>query len=142
MVDFSLRFADAVAVAGLEAFASGMRRAVLLVTAGSRDESALTPEMVERYLDDLGVPLFVWDFGKPSVGWSQARFLEHEGPSYERLVAAVGPDGDSLDPLRPVFTELRNHLESQRILWVDGAVLPGDVRRTDEASSFRLEGRP
>ncbi len=142
MVDFSVRLTDAVAVAGLEAFASGKRRAVLLITAGSRDESSLTPAAVEGYLHHLGVPLFVWDFGQPSVGWSQARFLEHEGPSYERLVAAVGPNGDSLDPLRPVFAELRTHLESQRILWIEGAVLPREIHRTEETDAFRLEGRP
>ncbi|HEY3205095.1 MAG TPA: hypothetical protein VGL03_15710, partial [Thermoanaerobaculia bacterium] len=55
------RFADAVAVAGLEAAASYSRRAVVLVLGRTdRDDSRNDPASVRRYLERLHVPLYVW----------------------------------------------------------------------------------
>lgn len=61
-----LRLADAAAVAGLEASASGSRRSVVLVLGdknsdGSRD----APAVVRRYLAAIRVPLFVWSLKNP-----------------------------------------------------------------------------
>lgn len=142
MVRFSLRLADAAAVAGLEASASGKRRAVLVITAGTPDESALEPAQVEAFLRRLGVPLFVWCFEGSGERWSRARQIEHRGPSFERLVTAVGPDGDTHDPLRPAFDALRDTLDRQRILLVEGAVIPGRIKLTPQARGLQLENTP
>jgi hypothetical protein len=58
------RFADAVAVAGVTSL-HGRRRAVVLLLGTLRDESTYTPAVVRRYLEDIGVPLFVWSAAGP-----------------------------------------------------------------------------
>ena len=62
---FKLRLADAVAVAGMEALREPRRRAVLLVLNGEEDQSSYRPEVVRRYLEHIGVPLYVWSFAGP-----------------------------------------------------------------------------
>ncbi len=58
------RYADAVAVAGLHAFGTFRRRAVLLVMdANTIDASELSGDGVRRFLESLRVPLFVWSIG-------------------------------------------------------------------------------
>jgi hypothetical protein len=57
----SANLADAAAVAGLEAAASGSRRAVVLVLGEEKlDRSRYSPAAVRRYLEAIRVPLFVW----------------------------------------------------------------------------------
>ena len=64
------RFADAVGVAGLAAYQSGRRRAVVLLLDNTSDLSLNSPAVIRRYLERLGVPLFVWSIGKLSPrGW-------------------------------------------------------------------------
>lgn len=64
------RFADAVGVAGLAAYQSGRRRAVVLLLDNTADLSLNSPAVIQRYLARLGVPLFVWSVGKLSLrGW-------------------------------------------------------------------------
>lgn len=106
--------ADAVAVAGDRAASAGRRRAVvLLLTADSRDEgSLLDPERARAYLAELGVPLEVWILGRggaPPTAWG----------------SAVGVRG--LPGLEKAMVRLRARLETQRIIWVDGIHLPGEI---------------
>lgn len=102
------RFADAVAVAGLQALASGRRRAVvLLLDATAGDPSFYDPESVRRFLSTLRVPLFVWSTSeRPPLGaiWGGAAPID----SPRALERAVG--------------ELREVLDRQRILWVPGVL--------------------
>jgi|SRR6185369_13702528 len=118
-----LRFADAVAVAGLEATTENRRRAVLLVLAPKeKEQSQYDPETVRRYLAALRVPLVVWCFGEPEPGaaataWGKVEVLKNER-DLERAVAA-----------------LRKLLESERILLVDGRHLPQSISLSPQASA-------
>jgi hypothetical protein len=102
------RFADAVAVAGLNAIAGGRRRAVVLVVdcffALSRDRSTADPAAVRHYLQSVGVPLFVWSVSGPRPD----------------LEAAWGDIDDISSPnqFRAAVERLRDSLASQRIAWI------------------------
>ncbi len=106
-------YADAVAVAGLNAFESFGRRAVLLVLGRStEDASTYKPAAVRRYLELLRVPLFVWTLeDRPPEGspWGN--------------VAAVG----TRSGLRAAYARLRETLDSQRVLWIEGRYLPQEI---------------
>jgi hypothetical protein len=99
------QYADAVAVAGVQAATGGRRRAVVLILgAGERDASQYAPATVRRYLESIGVPLFVWSLC-PSEG------LAHEWGSIE--------DVSNQDRLRAAIKRLATALAAQRIAWVD-----------------------
>ena len=130
------RLTDAIAVAAVEASAGSRPRAVVLVLGPQpKDESAYGVDEVLRFLDDLHVPLLVWTTGRPSAktisedrlplalpsSWGQAR---HIG-SVSRLLRAVG--------------SLRDVLDRQSIVWVEGAHLPQRIS-LDSQSGFSLVG--
>jgi hypothetical protein len=123
-----LRFADAVAVAGLEATTENRRRAVLLVlSAKEKEQSRYVPATVRRYLAALRVPLVVWCLGEPEPGsaaaaWGKVEVLKNE----RELERAVGA--------------LRKLLESERILMVDGLHLPQSITLSSQASGVELAG--
>lgn len=107
------RFADAVGVAGLAAYQSGRRRAVILLLDETPDLSLTAPDVVRRYLERLGVPLFVWSIGKfPSRGWGNVVDIT----SRYNLTVAV-------DAVKSV-------LSKQSIVWVAAEPL----------ASLRIEG--
>lgn len=100
----SLRFSDAVAVAGLQAATSRRPRAVVLIT-GSRhsDDSRLTPAQAREYLASIGVPLFVWcisDF--EPAGWEEVRRI------------------DTSERFRDAVNDLLEEIQRQRIVWIEG----------------------
>jgi len=106
-------YADAVAVAGLNAFESFSRRAVLLVLGGQApDLSTYRPNVVRRYLELLRVPLFVWS-------------LDAEAPqdSPWGVVDAIGTGRG----MRAAYERLRGTLDSQAIVWVEGRLLPQEI---------------
>jgi hypothetical protein len=100
----SQRFADAVAVAAVQALDGVKRRAVVLVLSGERDDSRHSPAVVRRYLERIGVPLHVWSL----VG------------ATPEMTAAWGEVKDVSNPdhLRIATEELRADLERQRIAWL------------------------
>jgi hypothetical protein len=105
------QLADAAAVAGLEAFATSRPRAALLVMVHSRkDASRFDAAAVRRYLAALRVPLFVWSVGTPEpaalAAWGQVADCTSQG-EMERS-----------------FGALKQILDSQRIVWVEGRHLP------------------
>jgi hypothetical protein len=110
------RFADAVAVAGLDAFDSGHRRAVVLLLSRSADASRYPPAVVRRYLQEIGVPLFVWST---------------DGPGAD-LAGAWGPVDDISTPSKfsNAVARLNRTLLAQRIAWI----------ATDPLGSLRIEG--
>lgn len=98
------QFADAVAVAAMSTLERGRRRAVILLLGKAPDQSIYTPQMVQRYLAEIGVPLFVWSAEKPRT----------------ELTAVWGPIDDisSAAGLQAAVTRLNNALAQQRIVWV------------------------
>ncbi len=134
------RFADAVAVAGLEARATGRPRAVvLLVWDEPTDHSRYAPAAARRYLEALQVPLRVWSFvpRERFAGWGEPRAIgfaarRRNRIRSDRLVAALGG-------LEAAVTELRQTLDSQRIVWLEGRHLPQNVRLS-AAAGARLAG--
>ena len=119
------RFADAAAVAGLVAFGSSSRRAVVLVLGTPADASGYSPEAVRRYLATLGVPLHVWALVDPATR-----------PEFTRW----GPVADvsSVDRLRKAFLALRADLVSQRVVWFEGKHLPQKIGLGDGAVGVEL----
>jgi hypothetical protein len=120
------RFTDAVATAGLQAFASGRRRAVVLVL-GSRaaDASTLSPEAVRSYLDKLRIPLHVWTLVEPASRPEIARWRNVE-------------EVDSLWRLQRAFDRLEDDLDSQRVVWIEGKHLPQEIALSEKAAGIEI----
>ncbi|HSS76349.1 MAG TPA: hypothetical protein VLV54_06350 [Thermoanaerobaculia bacterium] len=123
----AIRIADAVAVAGLEAMTENRRRAVLLLLSGdeTHDASRYGAETVRRFLGSIRVPLHVWTLNPPPPGslataWGTAA----EVKSTAGLAAAV--------------SALRRDLDSQRIVMVDGRILPQAIRLGPAARGVEL----
>jgi hypothetical protein len=114
------RLADALAVAGLQAAATGGPRAVVLVLGDAlADPSTYSPATVRRYLASLRVPLFIWtlarrdDPGSPAWGAAQA--------------------AGSLPALQGAVKRLRAGLDRQVVLWLEGRHLPQSIELTAAA---------
>jgi hypothetical protein len=121
------RFADAAAVAGLQAMAGNRRRAVLVVLGGAEDSSRLEPAAVRRYLAAVRVPLVVWRLGhSPPAGaaWGESEVIS------------------SLGRLNAAFSRLERALAAQRIVWVEGRHPPHRVTLSPaaRAAGLRLAG--
>ncbi len=119
------RYADATAVAGLQAVQSSTRRAVLLVLGKKpADASRFSPAIVRAYLERIHVPLFVWSFeplpaGAPSP-WGQVE------------------DVSNLPKLRVAFERIKRDLESQAIVWVEGQHLPQEISLSAKAAGMEM----
>lgn len=113
-----VRLADAVAVAGSRAAARNRPRAVVVLVSGPLvDASSLGFGQVERYLARLGVPLYVW--------WLDPRGSETEP------VAGQLPGAERVSKVRDltrVTKRLQEELERQRIVWVEGRLLPQKIQ--------------
>lgn len=122
-----LRFADAVAVAGLQALGKQHPRAVVLIVDDSfHDSSTLTAAQVRAFLDSVGVPLFVWSLADAA---SQPAGVKDWGPP---------TDITSVVKLDNAVRELRRALDGQRIVWLAGDYLPQEVHLTAKAAGMRL----
>ena len=120
------RFTDAVAVAGLDAFASCSRRAVVLVVGSAdRDESHFAPEVVRRYLERLHVPLYVWAL--------DAEAARRATPSWGEVqnISSIPAFGKAVE-------DLRHALESQTVVWLEGRHLPQDITLDPEADELEI----
>lgn len=114
------RLSDALAAAALTAAGSRRPRAVvLLVGADPRDASRLAPESVIEYFRALRVPLLVWS------------------PFPHETSSSWGPVRNASSPrhLFEVLHELRELLDRQAMLWVEGRHLPQDLALSAEARS-------
>lgn len=116
------QFADAVAVAALTTLEKGHRRAVVLVVSKSPDTSLYSPQVVRGYLQEVGVPLFVWSA---------------DGPRPD-LAAAWGRIDDVSTPagMEAAVNRLNASLEAQRIIWV--AAEPLTALRAEESAACGL----
>jgi hypothetical protein len=116
------QLADAAAVAGLEAFAASRPRVALVVLVrDGKDVSRFDAAAVRSYLAALRVPLFVWSVGTPRP-------------------AATAAWGNVVDCTLPSevdrsFGALKQTLESQRIVWVEGRHLPQAITLSPAAAA-------
>jgi hypothetical protein len=112
------RFADAVAVAGIDAVTGAHRRAVVLVLSKSVDASHSQPAGVRHYLSSIGVPLFVWSLTgpRPDLNTSWGNVDDISSPRH----------------LQKAVERLRTSLASQHVAWV----------ATDPLTALRAEGDP
>ena len=121
-----LHLADATAIAGLQASASGSRRAVVLVLGDeSKDSSRHAPAVVRRYLASIRVPLFVWSLKRSTS---------------QPLAAAWGKveDVSTAENLDSAVQRLKAELARQRIVWVQGRHLPQDITLSDKISGLEF----
>ncbi len=121
------RIADAVATAALAAADGERRRAIVLVLGDDvLDRSDLGVQEAKSFLESLRVPLRVWH-SVPSAARA-ARAWQGEAPELVR---------SQLD-FASALAALDDSLESQRIVWVEGARLPQAVRLGPAARGIRL----
>jgi len=111
-------FADAVAVAAVQAITGGTRRAVVLILGGERDHSRHSAAIVRHYLQTVGVPLRVWS-------------LTGVTPAMKERWGDV-LDISSSDLLQRATEELRNELDQQRVAWLP--IRPIDALRVVPAN--------
>jgi hypothetical protein len=116
------RFADAVAIAGLQALASRSRRAVVLVLGRPvADASRFSPATVRKYLEAIRVPFFVWSLeGTGSSPWGEME------------------DVSTVVKLRDAVDRLRTELSSQAMVWVRGEHLPQEITLSPDARGIEL----
>jgi hypothetical protein len=125
------RIADAVASAGLAAVNGNRRRAVVLILSGEeKDASQYDVAQVRRLLAALRVPLFVWSLGEPRPGSTAAAWGAVDVTMVRHLYAAV--------------TQVKDELDSQRIVMVGGRHLPQSISLTPAAAAagMKLAGTP
>ena len=119
------RLADAVAVAGLTAAEANRKRAVvLLLGPTAKDGSLLTPDEAMSFLRRLGVRLEVWSIGKRSpetLRWNARTLIS----AYEHR--------EFDDAVRDLLEEV----DRQRIVWLEGALLPHEVETSRFARGIR-----
>jgi hypothetical protein len=119
------RFADAVAVAGLQAARFYSPRAVLLVLGPSdKDESRHDPASVRRYLERLHAPLYVWSLMQGGPGPAAAWGTYTDVTKAATLLAATD--------------RIREDLRSQSIVWVEGRYLPQEITLVDRGDGIAI----
>jgi hypothetical protein len=98
------QYADAVAVAGMNARERGQRRAVVLLLGKKADQSLYAAKVVRRYLEEVGVPLLVWspDGPRPDLADSWGA-VEDISNAFALMAAAM---------------RLEKLLAQQRIVWL------------------------
>lgn len=99
-------FAHAVGAAAMRALRHEQRRAIIYVLGKSDapDQSAIDAPAVRRYLERVGVPLYVWSFTGPRPELADTWGEVHD-------VSTPGHLGDAT-------AQLRADLDSQRVAWL------------------------
>jgi hypothetical protein len=103
--------ADAVTVAGLQAAGSGRPRVVVLVVGDEKQDASLFGiEAAKRFLRALNVPLVVWT-SEPATAerWGGGTLIR----TPKQLTLAS--------------ENVMHQLRSQRIVWLDGLLMPNGV---------------
>ena len=98
------QFADAVAVAAMSTLEKGHRRAVVLVLGKLADDSLYSAPVVRGYLEEVGVPLFVWSAAGPRPDLA---------PAWGRIDDVSNQAG-----MAAAIARLNASLAAQRIVWV------------------------
>jgi hypothetical protein len=124
----ALRIADAVVVAGLQAATDNHRRAVVLVLGKDIvDSSHYSVAIAREYLKSIDVPLFVWSLNGNGTALAKAWGPAEDVSTRSRLSDAV--------------RRLRNELDSQHIVWLDGRHLPQSIALSPAAARVEIAGR-
>ena len=119
-----VHLADAAAVAGLEATASGSRRAVVLVLGDeTADGSRHSPASIRRYLQAIRVPFAVWSLKSPRLQPLAKSWGEVE-------------DVSSVERLEKAIERLKADLASQRVVWIQGRFLPQEIGLSEKAEGL------
>ncbi len=129
---FGMVFTNALALAGMQAHAGTRRRAVVLLLGESPSEgSAYSAENVRQYLKVMQVPLFVWSLtSEPHPDWPEAE-----------LIPMVMTSEYRHKPFKQAVRRLRETVDAQRIVWVEGRHLPDTVDLDAGATGLRITGR-
>ena len=129
------RITDAVAVAAVEAAVGNRPRAVVLVLGTEiKDTSAYEIDEMRHFLQALKVPLFVWWTGHPATSTvSEDR----------RPITVVTPWGRADDistqrRLEQTTGELRQELDSQLTVWIEGSFLPNKIELAKGVRGIKL----
>jgi hypothetical protein len=119
------RIADAVATAAISATEQRRRSAVVLVAGQwNEDESTLTAQEAEAFLETMRVPLLVWVIGeKPGE-------VASEWTTATRITSEQG--------FLSALSALEASLDRQRIVWVEGTHLPQAIALGPAAKGIRL----
>ncbi|MDQ5871318.1 MAG: hypothetical protein M3547_03830 [Acidobacteriota bacterium] len=118
--------AASVAVAGIQAYAGYTRRAVVLALGGRIDDASRFPATVVReYLHKIHVPLFVWSLDPRTAERVAARWGETE-------------DVSSYPKLKVAFERLRERLDGQQMVWLEGRHLPQEIALSKEARGIEI----
>lgn len=130
---FPLLLPNAVALAGSQAHASTRRRAVLLMLGDTPSlERDFDAASTRRYLEHLRVPLHVWSLGsQPRPEWGEVHELPLAGDNFSR----------GHRRFKQLVETLREDLDRQRIVWLEGSHLPQSIELAPEAIGIRLAGR-
>ena len=134
-LQFELRFADAVFIAAQDLYARAVRRAVVVVIEGqSEDRSLHSGDSVREFARRLQVPVFVWSFGPGAfvADWG-GRLIGQQAGHLDTPLALVN--------FEDVWEDLREELDAQRIVWIEGRHRPSRVRLGEAATGIRLAGR-
>lgn len=133
-LSFVTRFADAAWLVGRELHDGGRRRALLmLIEAGSWDESFHRADVVRPTLERLQVPVHVWSFGPGLMsGQWDARLLSETS---DVLYAEI-----STQVFDSACAELKDELEKQRIVWLKGRHPTAVITLSAAAEGVRLAG--
>jgi hypothetical protein len=121
-----VHLADAAAVAGLEATASGSRRAVVLVLGDeTADRSRFSPDSIRRYLQTIRAPFSVWSL---------------KSLTDQPLAKSWGEveDVSSVKRLEKAVERLKANLAAQRVVWVRGRFLPQEITLSEKAAGIEL----
>lgn len=98
---------------------------LLVISGNERDESRYDAATVREYLEALRVPLFVWCLVEPEVGSTLAGWGRCEDVTTARGVLR-GTD------------RIREELDGQRIVIVDGRHLPQSIALSPAAAGVEL----
>jgi len=123
------RFADAVAVAGVTAAASGSRRALVLVLGSEEwDASRRDASSVRRYLERIHVPLYVWSL------------TAAVHPPWVLPAAAWGRFEDVSSPgkLRSASRRVLDDVRRQSVVWVEGRHLPQEIALVETGDGLEI----
>jgi len=131
------RLTDALAVAALQAASGARPRAVVLVLGPEpKDESAYGAEEVLRFLEQLHVPLLVWSTGRPS----NKTLSEDRRPLHAASPWGKADDIGSVSRILEAVERLRDVLDHQHTVWVEGAHLPSSVTVDRSARGIHVAG--
>ncbi len=123
---FARRIADAVAIAGREAYAGGRRRAVVLLLAGeANDDSLHAAAAVRAYLRALRVPLFVWTLSPAATqtAWGEVTLIGLPASGRGGSISHTALD-KAFARLGDAAGALHQELAGQRVVLLDGEHLP------------------